>query len=78
LCVINPFTLALDDNGRFQSEEIRQLVSESFLGHNKDVAESARSKVDHTEEYLRASLFTLAHMQESVRRMSRWEKKPEP
>lgn len=77
LCVINPLTLILEDSGRFRSEAIRQLVLESFLGHNKDVPETARSKLDHTEDYLRASIFVLSHPTESAARMSRWERKPE-
>jgi len=76
--VINPLTLLLDDSTRFQTESIRQLVMESFLGHNKDIPASARSKVDHTEDYLRASVFAITHMRESADRMLKNKRDPEP
>ena len=77
LVTSNPLALHLESSDMYFKGDIRQIVHESFWKHDKDIPEPARAKVQNTEQFLRACRFTIEHLEESVKHMGRFEKKPE-
>jgi len=74
---INPLAIFLESYETYFKGDIRQIVHESFWKHDKDILETARAKVQNTEQFLRACRFAIENLDESAKRMRRFEKKPE-
>jgi len=75
LAVINPLTLLLEDQERYFTHDLRQVVHECFWKHNKDIPNTAQQKLLNTEQYLRAARFIITTDQkEAATRMLRFKK----
>ena len=75
LFAVNPLAIILDDQKQYFEGDLRQLVHEAFWKHGKDIADSARAKLQNTEQFLRACRFAFKN-KEVVQRMTLLEEKP--
>ena len=75
LAVINPLTLILNGQERYSQQDMGQIVYECLIRHNKDIPPKAQSKLDNTEQFMRAAKYIVTQDQnEAARRMLRYKK----
>jgi hypothetical protein len=59
LLAANPLALFLEDSDKLVKGDIRQCICEAFWKHNKDIPDVVQTKLNNTEQYLRAARFAM-------------------